>query len=115
MSDIEFSVDEHVATILLNRPAKKNAFTTEMIDEWARFLVGLRTDRRVRAVVLTGAGGAFCSGADLGDLAEEVTPLGRKRHLTDHIHRIAYALEDLEQPVIAAVEGRRSAPGWTWP
>ena len=105
MSDIEFSVDGHVATILLNRPAKKNAFTTEMIDEWTRFLVSLRADRSVRAVVLTGAGGAFCSGADLGDLAGEVTPLGRKRHLTDHIHRIAYALEDLEQPVIAAVEG----------
>ena len=105
VSDIEFSVDEHVATILLNRRAKKNAFTTEMIDEWTRFLVSLRADRRVRAVVLTSAGGAFCSGADLGDLAGEVTPLGRKRHLTDHIHRIAYALEDLEQPVIAAVEG----------
>jgi enoyl-CoA hydratase/carnithine racemase len=105
MSDIEFSVDNHVATILLNRPAKKNAFTVTMIDEWAQFLVSLRTDRRVRAVVLTGAGGAFCSGADLGDLAADVTPLDRKRHLTDHIHRIAYALEDLEQPVIAAVEG----------
>jgi enoyl-CoA hydratase/carnithine racemase len=105
MSDIEFSVDNHVATILLNRPAKKNAFTVTMIDEWAQFLVRLRNDRRVRAVVLTGAGGAFCSGADLGDLAEDVTPLDRKRHLTDHIHRIAYALEDLEQPVIAAVEG----------
>lgn len=106
MSDIEFSIRDHVATILLNRPEKKNAFTTEMIDAWAQFLVGLRSDRDVRAVVVTGAGGAFCSGADLGGLAERARPaLGHKQHLTEHIHRIAYALEELPQPVIAAVEG----------
>jgi enoyl-CoA hydratase/carnithine racemase len=68
--------------------------------------MSLRTDRSVRAVVLTGAGDAFCAGADLGGLREQAsTAIGYKRHLTDHIHRIAYALEDLDQPVIAAVEG----------
>lgn len=107
MSDIEFTVAGGVATILLNRPAKRNAFTLEMIDEWARFLVAARADEDIRAIVVTGAGGAFCAGADLDDLGrrESTTPIDHKRHLTDHIHRIAYALEDIDRPVIAAVEG----------
>lgn len=107
MSDIEFSVAAGVATILLNRPAKRNAFTLDMIDEWSRFLVGARTDDDIRAIVVTGAGGAFCAGADLDDLSgrKSTTPIEHKRHLTDHIHRIAYALEDIDCPVIAAVEG----------
>jgi enoyl-CoA hydratase/carnithine racemase len=112
MSDIEFSVADGVATILLNRPTKKNAFTQGMITEWAQFLASARTDSDIRAIVLTGAGGAFCSGADLDDLKHrEVTPIAHKRHLTDHIHRIAYALEDLDVPVIAAVEGAAVGAG----
>jgi enoyl-CoA hydratase/carnithine racemase len=108
MSDIEFSVEVGVATVLLNRPTKKNAFTLSMIDEWSQFLVRARTDPQIRAIVVTGAGDAFCAGADLADLGgqhHDTTPLGYKTHLTDHIHRIAYALEDLDRPVIAAVEG----------
>jgi enoyl-CoA hydratase/carnithine racemase len=109
VSDIELSVDSGVATILLNRPDKKNAFTARMIEDWYEFLMQVRDDPAVRAVVLAGAGAAFCSGADLDDLGDwagkEPSPLNHKRHLTRHIHRIAYAMEDLEQPVIAAVEG----------
>lgn len=108
MSDIEFTVADGVATILLNRPAKRNAFTLDMIDEWARFLVAARTDEDIRAIVVTGAGGAFCAGADLDGLGgrrQSSSPIDHKRHLTDHIHRIAYALEDIDLPVIAAVEG----------
>ena len=45
MADIEFSVEAGVGTILLNRPARKNAFTMEMIDAWAQMLQQARTDR----------------------------------------------------------------------
>ncbi len=108
MADLEYSVKDGIGTILLNRPERKNAFTLEMIDEWARVLEGARTDPDVRVIVLTGAGDGFCSGVDLGRYdpgAEQPTPLERKRTLTDRIHRIAYALEDLDKPVIAAVNG----------
>lgn len=107
MSDIEFTVADGVATILLNRPAKRNAFTMDMIDQWSTFLVEARTADDIRAIVVTGAGGAFCAGADLDDLSGRryTAPIDHKRHLTDHIHRIAYALEDIDRPVIAAVEG----------
>ena len=106
MADLEYTVAEGIGTILLNRPHRKNAFTIEMIDQWARILVEARTDPDVRVIVLTGAGDAFCSGVDLSSMdGERPSPLQRKEHLTDHIHRIPYALEDLDKPVIAAING----------
>ena len=106
MSDIEYSVKNGVATILLNRPARKNAFTFEMIDAWAEFVRKAHRDSAVGAVVLTGAGDAFCSGVDLESLkAVEPTPLGRKQMLTEQIHHVAHAVDDLDKPLIAAVAG----------
>jgi enoyl-CoA hydratase/carnithine racemase len=108
MADLEYTVEDGIGTILLNRPEKKNAFTLEMIDAWAEALVSARTDEDARVVVLRGAGDAFCSGVDLGRYdpgSAEPTPLERKRTLTDRIHRIAYALDDLDKPVIASVSG----------
>lgn len=107
MADIEYTVADGIGTILLNRPHRKNAFTLEMIDHWAEILVEARTDPEVRVVVLTGAGDAFCSGVDLDRRADATppTPLRRKENLTERIHRIPYALEDLDKPVIAAING----------
>jgi enoyl-CoA hydratase/carnithine racemase len=106
MADLEYTVADGIGTILLNRPHRKNAFTIEMIDQWARILVEARTDPDVRVIVLTGAGDAFCSGVDLSSMdGERPSPLQRKEHLTDHIHRIPHALEDLDKPVIAAING----------
>lgn len=106
MADLEYTKENGVGTILLNRPARKNAFTVEMIDEWSEILREARTDDSVGAIVLTGAGDAFCSGAELGMLSiEDSTPYDKKAFLTDHIHRIAYAMEDLDKPVIAAING----------
>src|SRR2546421_5947622 len=106
MGDIEYTVAEGIGTITLNRPERKNAFTMEMIDAWAGFLVDARTNPDVRVVLLTGAGDAFCSGVDIDDFtAGDPTVLQRKNILTERIHRVAYALEDLDKPVIAAVNG----------
>ena len=109
MADLEYTVENGVGTILLNRPERKNAFTVEMVDTWAEILVGARTDDAVGTIVLTGADDAFCAGGDFGGLSPdaegEPTPYDRKAFLTDHVHRVAYALEDLDKPVIAAVNG----------
>ncbi len=106
MADLEYTVEDGIGTILLNRPETKNAFTFAMIDEWAAALRSARTDPEVRVVVVTGAGNAFCSGVDLGEFTGDATdPLAVKSTLHDRIHRVAYALEDLDKPVIAAVSG----------
>ena len=106
MADLDYNVADGVGTITLNRPALKNAFTFEMIDQWAEALRAARTDPAVRVVVVTGAGDAFCSGVDLGDFdATATSPYALKSSLTDRIHRVAFALEDLDKPVIAAVNG----------
>jgi len=112
MPDLEYRVEDGVGTILLNRPEKKNAFTPEMLHRWAEIYRGARTDDSVGAIVLTGAGNAFCSGGDLGGLAPgEPTPYERKTFLTDHVHRVIYALQELDKPVIAAVNGAAVGAG----
>ncbi|WP_370517722.1 enoyl-CoA hydratase/isomerase family protein [Mycolicibacterium sp. P9-22] len=95
-----------MATITLNRPAKKNAFTFEMLDEWAQHLHFCQAADDVRVVVMTGSGGSFCAGVDFDSLdATERSPLQEKRQLQERVHQVALALEAIDKPVIAAVAG----------
>ena len=64
-TQIEYAVDEHVATITLNRPDKLNAFTVTMMREMIDAFGRIDADDDVRAVIVTGAGRGFCAGADL--------------------------------------------------
>ncbi|MET0703054.1 MAG: enoyl-CoA hydratase-related protein [Mycobacterium sp.] len=109
MDDLQWSVDEGIGTIRLNRPDARNAFTFAMIQEWARLLRNARHDDGVRVVVLTGAGDkAFCSGVDLSSISNsnpDLTPLQRKSQLHDEIHQVSHALADLDKPVIACING----------
>ncbi|MCW2613166.1 MAG: enoyl-CoA hydratase [Frankiales bacterium] len=103
---LRYDVHERVATITLDRPERKNAFTLAMVDAWAESLREAAADDRVRSLVVTGAGDSFCSGVDLSALAEvEDTPLGRKRLLTERVHRVGLAFLDLDKPVVAAMRG----------
>lgn len=103
---IEYSVADHVATVRLNRPSRRNAFTIEMVHAWADALHRAQQDDDVRAVVLTGAGDDFCSGVDLDTLAGvDATPLARKQMLTENVHRVARAVQRLDKPLIAAMRG----------
>ncbi|WP_159928425.1 enoyl-CoA hydratase/isomerase family protein [Rhodococcus sp. WAY2] len=106
MTDLEYEVAEHIATIRLNRPQRKNAFTLEMIDAWAQALIEAEEDSNVRVVVVTGAGGAFCSGVDLSVLDSIApTPLGAKELLTKRVHKVAHAAEALSKPYLSAIPG----------
>ncbi|MGW5753027.1 enoyl-CoA hydratase/isomerase family protein [Nocardia rhamnosiphila] len=105
MADLEYTITDGIATILLNRPHRKNAFTLEMLDHWAEALRSARTDPEVRVVLVTGADGAFCAGVDLDDFAEITSTLGRQEVLRDRVHRVAAAALDLDKPLIAAVDG----------
>lgn len=106
MADLEYEVVDHIATITLNRPRRKNAFTLEMIDAWTTALLEAENDPDVRVVVVTGAGGSFCSGVDLAVLDEvEPTPIAAKNLLAKNVHRVAHAAEALTKPYLAAVPG----------
>lgn len=114
MSDLEYGIRNRVAWIRLNRPDQKNAFTLEMIDDWVQHLQQAGADSEVGAIVLTGNGGSFCSGVDLAvieDLQKRGDALAWKSLLWDRVHRIAFALERLDKPVIAAVAGAAVGAG----
>ena len=106
-----WSVDGRVATITLDRPERKNPLSFESYAELTATFTALRTVYAVRAVVLTGAGGNFCSG---GDVHEIIGPLvaARARHDTEALLRftrmtggLVQAMRACPQPIIAAVDG----------
>lgn len=106
MAELLYDIKDHIATIVLNRPERKNAFTVEMVEAWAQYLRTAQSDPAVRAVIVKGAGGAFCSGVDLRVFDEYgTTPLAQKALLTDHVHQVAHAARELSKPYIAAVSG----------
>ena len=106
MSDLLYEVKDKVATITLNRPDKLNAFTSPMIDAWARALAEAQADDDVNVIVVTGAGRAFCAGGDVARMREgKPTPLENKNQLWQNIHRIPKTLETVDKPVIAMVNG----------
>ncbi|MGH3966818.1 MAG: enoyl-CoA hydratase/isomerase family protein [Mycobacterium sp.] len=96
-----------VRTLTLNRPRRKNAINRELWIALAEALTAARNDRGVRAVVITGAGGAFCSGADIS-ATDDTHPAYKLRLLTD----VALALHELAVPTIAQVTGVAVGAGW---
>jgi enoyl-CoA hydratase/carnithine racemase len=107
MADLEVGRAGAVGTILLNRPERRNAFTHAMVGDWIAGLEVLQADEDVRAIVIEGAGDAFCAGADLSDpfSAMGTTPLGQKEALRLHVQRIPLLLDAMDKPVIAAMRG----------
>ncbi len=90
-----------------------NAFTFEMIDAWAAALLECRRNDAVRVVIVTGAGKAFCSGGDINWMGERLTaaPNQRKDELWTRVQRIPLAYEDLDKPVLVAVNGVATGAG----
>jgi 2-(1,2-epoxy-1,2-dihydrophenyl)acetyl-CoA isomerase len=97
------------ATVELNRPEALNAWNAQLGLDLLTALRRLAEDEDVRAVVLTGAGRAFSSGADLKDISGgETTPDGRPdvyRTLTERYHPIMQTVREMPKPVVAAVNG----------
>lgn len=96
-----------VRTLTLNRPDRKNAINARLWEELADALRAAARDTELRALVITGAGGAFCSGADIGT-PEDIHPRHKLRRLTD----VALALHELSVPTIAKVTGVAVGAGW---
>lgn len=108
-----FDVQDGVATLTLNRPQALNAFSVPMQRELAGLIPQLAADDAVRAVVLTGAGRAFCAGGDVGEMeaASEPVPLAGRNKLHRMLTTVLMPLVRLEKPVIAAVNGAAVGAG----
>ncbi len=101
------SDDGRVATLTLNRPEKKNPLTFDSYAELRDLFLALQHASDVRAVVITGAGGNFCSGGDVFEIIEPLTKLSAPELLrfTRMTGELVKAIKRAPQPVMAAVDG----------
>jgi enoyl-CoA hydratase len=95
-----------VVVVTLDLPERRNMMSAAMTASWRRVMAELREDRAVRAVVVTGAGSAFCSGGDLSWIgAEPDAGVDDLRTRMLRFYRTWLSVRDLEVPTIAAVNG----------
>src|SRR3546814_8776890 len=103
MQTIVYEVERGVALITLNRPHAKNALDAVMRLELASVVATIQGDESVRAVIITGAEGAFCSGGDIRGMQDSTAEDARARMIS--MHDRCEPLINLDRPVIAAVDG----------
>lgn len=98
--------DDGVVVVTLDQPERRNAMSATMTRSWIELMAALRRDRSLRCLVVTGAGGAFCAGGDIGWLAAE--PDASVSELRDRMlpfYRAWLSIRELEVPTIAAING----------
>jgi len=114
MPTLRTNVTGHTGTIILDRPGRRNALSRETLRELTQALEDLHLERRVRAVVLTGAGTSFCAGMDLAEMRE--TSQSDDPRAQWHADAVQYlelveAMLRFPKPLIAAVNGPAVAGG----
>ena len=104
----------NISTLILNRPDKLNALNLELFDELLLALKVINEDDEVKTLILTGAGRAFCAGADLGMIPnlgkEDFMP--KFRRLIQKVQAVTNAIEGLDKPVIGAINGAAIGGGF---
>ncbi|MGI4815712.1 MAG: enoyl-CoA hydratase/isomerase family protein [Janthinobacterium lividum] len=114
MNTLDYRVADGVATLTLNRPAAKNAIDIEMADELGDLFSAIRRDSEVRALVITGAGGAFCSGGDVRGMGKGPPRTHEQRRAgMERYRRLTAELAGIDRPVIAAVDGVAFGAGFS--
>lgn len=110
-STLQLAAEGELATITLNRPDKRNAISPDMVDELLRALDEAE-HCAARAVILTGAGSAFCAGMDLEALRSLATQT-QEQHVADaeRMGKMFYRVYSFPKPLIAAVNGPAIAGG----
>ena len=104
---------DHVGWITLNRPERLNALTFEVYRELTYVFAALRSEREVRAVVITGAGRAFCSGGDVHDIIGELfkRDMPGLLEFTRMTCELIRNIRALPKPVIASLNGTTAGAG----
>ena len=114
---ILYDVDDGILTLTLNRPEKLNAFTGEMLTEMIDAFDRADADDDVRAIIVTGAGRAFCAGADLSGGSETFNADSHEDRLRgvqpDGGGKLTLRIYELNKPIIAAINGPAVGVGVT--
>lgn len=107
----KWEVQDHVATITLDRPERKNPLTLESYRELTDTFIALQQIREIRGVVITGAEGNFCSGGDVHDIIGRLVDMKRSSdregllRFTQMTGDLVKAMRACPQPIVAAVDG----------
>lgn len=115
LQHIRFEVENEVAVLTLNRPEARNALSEEMRDDIDKVLPVLKGQAggEIKALVITGAGGAFSAGGDIKAMQRRAafTPVDSRKRMRQSHNRL-YDIANLELPVIAAVNGAAAGAGF---
>ncbi len=106
--DIIYTSENGIATMTLNRPDKMNAFSPGMQDSMYRVVENASQDKAVRVLIITGAGRAFCSGADVRSLAASSDRPGNQERPVETVSgrvNLHVLMQRCEKPIIAAING----------
>lgn len=112
-----YEVADHVCTITFNRPEKMNTWNATVAGELSEALQQANTDAEVRAVILTGAGRAFCAGADLEGGGDTFANRQSSQDSEENVGRNVRNIfpNEIDKPVIAAINGPAVGVGMTYP
>lgn len=118
---IGWVVDDHIAVLSFNRPARRNALSAEVYEGFVSTLPQLAGDPNIRVLMLTGAGGAFCAGGDVKAMNERnqssASGASASESRVDDLRlrqrQVSLALHQFPQPVVAALPGPAAGAGFS--
>ena len=113
MSVLDVTRTDGVATLVMSRPACKNAFNSDMCTAMLDALSDIRRDADIRAVVLTGAGDDFCAGGDVDVMSRNDRDASQMCTRMSELNQLPAAFAGLERPLIAAVDGVAYGAGFS--
>jgi 2-(1,2-epoxy-1,2-dihydrophenyl)acetyl-CoA isomerase len=113
-AEAELRRDGSIAIVLLNRPQRLNALDMDMARQLQEHLQVLALDKNTAAVLITGAGRAFCAGGDLAWASSQPDGVPPALHvLAGHLHQSLLEIHGMDKPVIAAVNGTAAGAGFS--